>query len=178
MARVVDGEGIDVAKDGATHGQLLLKGDSVSSGYFEMPEETAAAHDNGWLRTGDVAVIDADGFITIVDRLKDVIISGGYNVAGGEVESALASHPAVMECAVVGRPHDRWGEAVHAFIVASPGSGLTSEALLAHVSGRLARYKQPRSFTFVEALPRNSTGKVLKRVLRAELISKEVGHVV
>lgn len=178
MARVVDGEGIDVAKDGATHGQLLLKGDSVSSGYFEMPEETAAAHDNGWLRTGDVAVIDADGFITIVDRLKDVIISGGYNVAGGEVESALASHPAVMECAVVGRPHDRWGEAVHAFVVASPCSGLTSEALLAHVSGRLARYKQPRSFTFVEALPRNSTGKVLKRVLRAELISKEVGHVV
>lgn len=183
LARVVDADGAEVARDGETHGELLFKGESVSSSYFDMPEETAAAHDGEWLRTGDVAVIDSEGFITIVDRLKDVIISGGYNVAGGEVESALASHPDVVDCAVIGRPHERWGESVHAFVVASAGSGLTDEALLAHVKGRLARYKQPRSFTFVEALPRNSTGKVLKRILRSELTettetgSKEIPHV-
>ncbi|GAA4546585.1 class I adenylate-forming enzyme family protein [Pseudonocardia xishanensis] len=172
-ARLVDAEGVDVPRDGTTPGELWFRGGSVSAGYYAMPEETAASRAGDWLRTGDVAVVDADGFVTVVDRLKDIIITGGLNVATGEVEAALASHPGVAESAVIGRADERWGEAVHAVVVRAAGSTVTESELLEHVADRLARYKQPRSFAFVEALPRNSTGKVLKRVLRAELAESE-----
>ena len=166
QVRVVDEAGVDVPHDNQTHGEIWFKGGSVSPEYFRMPAETAAARADGWLRTGDVAVVDDDGYITVVDRLKDIIISGGYNVASGEVEGVLCQHEAVAECAVVGTPHDRWGEAVHAVVVVRAGAEVTEEALIAFAGARLANYKRPLSVAFVEFLPRNPTGKVLKRELR------------
>ncbi len=168
LARITDADGNEVPADGATAGELWLQGDCVSAGYFAMPAESAAAHEGPWLKTGDVAVVDEDGFITIVDRLKDIIISGGYNVASIEVEAALASHPGVAECAVIGRPHPKWGEAVHAVVVRAPNVELDEHDLGAHLDGLLARYKHPKTFSFVDQLPRNPTGKVLKRILREQ----------
>jgi acyl-CoA synthetase (AMP-forming)/AMP-acid ligase II len=169
LARIVDANDQDVPRDGTTPGEVLLRGDCISACYFELPDETAAAHRGEWLHTGDLAVIDAQGFITVVDRLKDIIITGGYNVASVEVEAVLGSHPGVEECAVVGRPHPVWGEAVHAIVVATAGVPVTEAELVEHLRGHLARYKHPRSFSFTDKLPRNSTGKVLKRQLRAEI---------
>ncbi|GAA4728157.1 long-chain fatty acid--CoA ligase [Nocardioides endophyticus] len=167
QVRIVGADGKDVPHDNTTHGEIWFKGGSVSPEYFRMPEETAAARVEGWLRTGDVAVIDDDGYVTVVDRLKDIIISGGYNVASGEVESVLCEHPAVAEAAVIGTPHDTWGEAVHAVIVRRPAQDVTEQELIEFAGARLAGYKRPRSVIFVSALPRNPTGKVLKRELRA-----------
>jgi acyl-CoA synthetase (AMP-forming)/AMP-acid ligase II len=173
LARITDPAGNDVPADSATAGELWLQGDCVSADYFAMPDESAAAHHGAWLKTGDVATIDEDGFITIVDRLKDIIISGGYNVASIEVEAVLASHPGVAECAVIGRPHHKWGEAVHAVIVRAPGVALDEHDLEVHLDGLLARYKQPKTFSFVPELPRNPTGKVLKRKLREQFGSAD-----
>jgi long-chain acyl-CoA synthetase len=136
-------------------------------GYWQKPEATAdALLPDGWFRTGDVGELDSDGYLFLRDRLKDMIISGGENVYPAEVENALLAHPEVDEVAVIGIPHDRWGETPHAVVVRASGSTLTPDALIGFARGRLAHYKCPTSITFLDALPRNATGKVLRRELR------------
>jgi acyl-CoA synthetase (AMP-forming)/AMP-acid ligase II len=149
-------------------GEIVLRGPKVFTGYWRDPNATAAAFAGGWFHTGDIGVRDEDGYLFIVDRLKDMIVSGGENVAGSEVERVLYEHDAVLEAAVVGRPDERWGEVPVAFVVLRPGVGgtLTADALIEHCRARLARFKVPKDVTFLDALPRNPSGKVLKRELR------------
>jgi acyl-CoA synthetase (AMP-forming)/AMP-acid ligase II len=165
--RVVDpATGEDVPHDGTASGEIWLSGDHMSREYFRMPDETAASHAGEWFRTGDVAVVDAEGFVTIVDRMKDMIITGGINVFSIEVERCLQQHPEVDQVAVIGVPHERWGEAIHAVVRRTAGSTLTAEELVAFAGERLAGFKKPRSVEFVEAMPISATGKILKRELR------------
>ncbi len=147
-------------------GEVVLRGPKVFKGYWRDPESTEAAFAGGWFHTGDIGVLDDDGYLFIVDRLKDMIVSGGENVAGSEVERVLYEHQAVLEVAVVGRPDDRWGEVPVAFVALRPGTSATPEELMEHCRGQLARFKVPKDVLFVGALPRNPSGKVLKRELR------------
>jgi acyl-CoA synthetase (AMP-forming)/AMP-acid ligase II len=148
-------------------GEMLVRGRNTMLGYWGKGRGDAKGLDaDGWMHTGDVAVRDADGFVTIVDRLHDMIVSGGFNVYPREVEDALSSHPAVLEAAVVGRLDAEWGERVHAVVVLRPGLTAGAEELAAHVGARTAAYKKPRSFDFVAELPRNASGKVLRRALK------------
>jgi acyl-CoA synthetase (AMP-forming)/AMP-acid ligase II len=147
-------------------GEIVMRGPKVFKGYWRDPEATARAFEGGWFHTGDVGVRDDDGYLYIVDRLKDMIVSGGENIAGSEVERVLYEHPAVLEAAVVGRPDERWGEVPVAFVVLRPESSADADELTAHCRGQLARFKVPNDITFLEALPRNPSGKVLKRDLR------------
>jgi acyl-CoA synthetase (AMP-forming)/AMP-acid ligase II len=147
-------------------GEIVLRGPKVFKGYWRDPDATAKAFAGGWFHTGDVGVRDPDGYVFIVDRLKDMIVSGGENIAGSEVERVLYEHGAVLEAAVVGRRDERWGEVPVAFVVLRPGLEATGDELIAHCAGQLARYKVPKDVTFLEALPRNPSGKVLKRDLR------------
>jgi len=137
-------------------------------GYWKRPGETAEALKGGWLRTGDVATVDEDGYIYIVDRKKDIIISGGENISSREVEEAVFAHPAVLECAVIGLPDPRWGESVMACVVQREGMSLTAEELIAFCRERLARYKTPKSVIFLEALPKDPLGKIQKKFLRRD----------
>lgn len=176
QVRVVrDGE--DVPRDGTTHGEIWLAGGPVSSSYFRMPEETERSRHDGWFKSGDVGVMDEEGFVTLVDRLKDMIITGGINVFSVEVEHAIMRHPAVRQAAVIGLPHPTWGESVHAVVVSEDGASLDERELIEFVDTQLASYKKPRSVEFVDELPTSSTGKTLKRVLResreAEVVSQE-----
>jgi acyl-CoA synthetase (AMP-forming)/AMP-acid ligase II len=148
-------------------GEIVLRGPKVFAGYWRDPEATAAAFAGGWFHTGDVGVRDEDGYLFVVDRVKDMIVSGGENIAGSEVERVLYEHEAVLEAAVVGRPDERWGEVPVAFVVRREGAASTVDEILAHCRERLARYKVPREVTFLAALPRNPSGKVLKRELRS-----------
>ena len=150
-----------------TRGEIVLRGPKVFPGYWRDPEATAAAFAGGWFHTGDIGVRDEDGYLFIVDRLKDMIVSGGENIASSEVERVLYEHPSVLEAAVVGRPDERWGETPVAFVVVRDGAEVTADELVEHCRARLARYKVPKAVTFLEALPRNPSGKVLKRELRA-----------
>jgi len=164
--RIVDDEGRDVPR--GTVGEINVSGPMVTSGYWGQPDATAQALRGGWLHTGDGGRMDDDGYLTIADRLKDMIISGGENVYPAEVEAALRGHPAVADAAVIGVPDRRWGEAVHAVVVPRDAAGDTlREALIAWCRDRLAGYKCPRSMAFVEALPLSAAGKVLKTQLRA-----------
>jgi long-chain acyl-CoA synthetase len=139
----------------------------VMQGYWRKPKATAQAITaDGWLRTGDAAYCDPDGFIYLYDRYKDMIISGGENIYPAEVENALLFHPAVSEVAVIGVPHERWGETPRAIVVMRPGQSANPEDLIAFVKTRLARYKCPTSVIFAESLPRNASGKLLKTELR------------
>jgi fatty-acyl-CoA synthase len=147
-------------------GEVVLRGPKVFKGYWRDPDATATAFAGGWFHTGDVGVRDDDGYLYIVDRLKDMILSGGENIAGSEVERVLYEHGAVLEAAVVGRPDERWGEVPAAFVVLRPGEIATAEALIEHCRAHLARFKVPKDITFLDALPRNPSGKVLKRELR------------
>jgi fatty-acyl-CoA synthase len=147
-------------------GEIVVSGPNVMSGYWRNPEATGQVLADGWFHTGDVAVADADGFIRLVDRLKDMYISGGENVYPAEVEAALRTHDAVAECAVIGVPDDKWGEVGRAYAVLRPGAAATADDLLGHLLGRLAKYKIPKSVVFVGELPRTGTGKVLKKQLR------------
>ena len=150
-------------------GEIVLRGPKVFKGYWRDPGSTARAFDGGWFHTGDVGVRDEDGYLFIVDRLKDMIVSGGENIAGSEVERVLYEHEAVLETAVVGRPDERWGEVPVAFVVLRPGSTATSDELIAHCRAQLAKFKVPKAVTFLSALPRNPSGKVLKRDLRPQV---------
>jgi fatty-acyl-CoA synthase len=148
-------------------GEVLVEGPNVTTGYWGDPVATSAAFtDDGWLRTGDLAVADEDGFLRIVDRLKDMFISGGENVYPAEVEQALYTHPAVAECAVVGVPDPRWGEVGRAVVALRPGAEVEAATLLAHLDGRLARYKIPQSVVLTDELPHNASGKLLRSRLR------------
>ncbi|MFE1198093.1 acyl-CoA synthetase [Streptomyces olivaceoviridis] len=161
-ARVVDEDGKDVPA--GTPGEIVYRSPQLCEGYWDKPEETAEAFRDGWFHSGDLAVRDADGYFTIVDRVKDVINSGGVLVASRQVEDALYTHEAVAEAAVVGLPDERWIEAVTAVVV--PRGEVTEEELIAHVKARLAPFKAPKRVLFVGELPRNASGKILKRELR------------
>jgi O-succinylbenzoate-CoA ligase len=161
--RVVNEAGRDV--DAGEVGEVIIRAPHVMKGYWKRPEATSETIRAGWLHSGDLAVMDKEGFIYIQDRKKDMIISGGENVYPAEIENAILSHPDVKEVAVIGQPSERWGESPCAIIVkASPG--LTAADVLQHCQGKLARYKQPRAVEFVDEIPRNPAGKVLKRLLR------------
>jgi acyl-CoA synthetase (AMP-forming)/AMP-acid ligase II len=147
-------------------GEIVMRGPKVFAGYWRDPDATAAAFAGGWFHTGDIGVRDNDGYLFIVDRLKDMIVSGGENIASSEIERVLYEHDAVLEAAAVGRPDDRWGEVPVAFVVLRPGAEATADALIEHCRAQLARFKVPREITFVDALPRNPSGKILKRELR------------
>ncbi len=164
--RVVDEAMRDVPRDGATMGEVVMRGNNVMAGYFADPDATAEAFRGGWFHSGDVAVWHPDGYIELRDRAKDIIISGGENISTIEVEQAISSHPAVLECAVVAVPHDKWGERPKAFVVLKDGATATEDAVIAHVQERIARYKAPDRVDFVAELPKTSTGKIQKFVLR------------
>ncbi|MFI8992828.1 o-succinylbenzoate--CoA ligase [Streptomyces sp. NPDC053542] len=148
-------------------GEVLVRGPNVMPGYWGLPEESAAAFADGWFRTGDAARIDADGYVTVVDRLKDMIISGGENVYPAEVENALLAHPGVAECAVIGVPDERWGEVPRAVVVAREGCALDPAEVLDALAGQLAKYKIPKSVVVADELPRTASGKLLKPRVRA-----------
>ncbi|MBA4175775.1 MAG: AMP-dependent synthetase [Leptothrix sp. (in: Bacteria)] len=150
-------------------GEVMVRGDSVMAGYWGDPEATAAALRDGWLFTGDVGCVDADGFLTLKDRSKDLIISGGSNIYPREVEEVLLTAPGVAEAAVVGAPDPEWGEVVVAFVVARPGAVLDERQLDAHCLAQMARFKRPKQYRLVSALPKNNYGKVLKTALREQL---------
>jgi fatty-acyl-CoA synthase len=149
-------------------GEVVVRGPHVGPGYWGLPEETAAALHDGWFHSGDAARVDADGYVTIADRIKDMYISGGENVYPAEVEDALLALPGVAECAVIGVADERWGEAGRAFVVPAQGAAPAPRELLAALDGRLARYKIPKSVVLVDSLPRTASGKILKRRLREE----------
>lgn len=165
--RVADGQGRSLPT--GEIGEVLVKGDSVMAGYWRNPEATAAAIRDGWLFTGDVGCLDADGFLTLKDRSKDLIISGGSNIYPREVEEVLLTAPGVAEVAVVGAPDAEWGEVVVAFVVAAPGEAPSAEALDAHCLAQMARFKRPKRYEFLAELPKNNYGKVLKTALRERL---------
>lgn len=156
-------------------GELCVRGPQVMQGYWNRPEETARVLRDGWLHTGDVARMDADGYCYIVDRLKEVIIAGGYNVYPREVEEVLYEHPAIVEAAVIGVPHEYRGETVKAFVVPRPGASLSEQEVIEYCRTRLARYKVPTAVEFRESLPKSMAGKVLRRVLREEELSRMAG---
>jgi acyl-CoA synthetase (AMP-forming)/AMP-acid ligase II len=164
---VADAQMHDVPRDMQTVGEVVVRGDNVMDGYYREADATKAAITNNWLRTGDMAVWDEENYIYIVDRKKDIIISGGENISSIEVEKAIFAHPAVLECAVVSAPDPQWGEIPVAIIVLKPGQQLNEEQLLASLKPRIAKYKMPRVVKFVEGpLPKTGTGKMLKRQLR------------
>ncbi|WP_245551412.1 acyl-CoA synthetase [Gordonia rhizosphera] len=164
--KLIDFDGNDL-EDVDVPGELCVRGDTVSPGYWNLPEATADAHlPGGWLRTGDVAYRDPEGFFYICDRLKDMVISGGENVYPAEVENALYGHPGVREVAVIGVPDDEWGERVVAVVVPEPDARIELDEMRDFLTAKLARYKLPRELRILDELPRNTTGKVLKHVLR------------
>lgn len=165
--RVVDAEMRDVQRDGSTIGEIVVQGDQVMDGYYRDPDATRAAMTGTWLHTGDMAVWDAESYVNIVDRKKEIIISGGENISSIEVEAAIQAHPAVLECAVVAAPDPKWGEIPAAIVVVKPGQTVTEAELREHLEGRLSRFKHPRLFEFrQEALPKTGTGKIRKMALR------------
>lgn len=147
-------------------GEIVVQGPNVMAGYWKQPEASATAMIDGWFRSGDVAVVDEDGYAFVVDRIKDMIISGGENVYPAEVEDALYAHPAVADCAVIGVPDERWGEVGRAVVMLAPGQRVDEDGLLGFLAGRLAKYKIPKSVHFVDQIPRTATGKILKKRLR------------
>jgi fatty-acyl-CoA synthase len=164
--RVVDEGGNEVPRDGATLGEIVVRGNVVMHGYYNDPEATARAIVDGWMHTGDAAVVHPDGYVEIRDRLKDVIISGGENISSVEVEGVLMRHPAVQEVGVVGLPHERWGESPCAFVVLRPGQFTSAEELRDFARQHLAHFKVPTRFEFIDELPKTATGKIQKYVLR------------
>jgi fatty-acyl-CoA synthase len=164
--KVVDEAGHEVPADGQAVGEIVVRGNVVMAGYYNDAEATERAMGDGWFHTGDAAVVHPDGYTQIRDRLKDVIISGGENISSVEVEGALLHHPAIAEVAIVGLPHEKWGEAPHAFVVLGSGATATEAELIAFARDRLAHFKAPHSVTFVTDLPKTATGKIQKYVLR------------
>jgi len=168
QTRIIGASGDDCGPGEA--GELLLKGENITAGYWQRPDETAHAFtDDGWFRTGDIACADAEGFHWLVDRKKDMFISGGENIFPAEVEAAAIAHPDIAECAVVGLPDARWGEVGHLSVVLKAGSTLSAEGLLAFLETRIARFKLPKTILFVPALPRNGAGKLIKAEIKRQL---------
>jgi len=163
--KVLDGAGQPCAPGEV--GEMFSTSSTNFNGYWNMPEATAETLQDGWVSVGDMAVRDAEGFVYIVDRKKDMVISGGVNIYPREIEEVLFTHPAIRDVAVIGVPDDQWGERLKAFVVVNPGEDLTVEALAAFCQGRLGAYKIPKDLALVEALPRNANGKVLKTDLRS-----------
>jgi acyl-CoA synthetase (AMP-forming)/AMP-acid ligase II len=168
--RLLDDDGAEVPP--GERGEVAVRGEQVTPGYWEAPEANAEAFEGGWLRTGDVGCFDDEGLLSIVDRKKDIIVSGGENVSSRAVEHALVAHTDVAEAAVVGAPDERWGELVCAFVVARPGAEITEDEVLAFGREVVGGFQQPRRALVVDALPRNATGKVLKHELRAQLAGR------
>ena len=164
--RVVDEEGNDVPPDGVTQGEIVARGNVIMAGYYNDPAATEEAMRDGWFHSGDAAVVHPDGYVEIRDRLKDVIISGGENISSIEVECVLLRHPTVQEAAIVGLPHERWGEAPHAFVVLKNDAQVTESELLQFVRANLAHFKAPHGVTFLRELPKTATGKIQKYILR------------
>lgn len=165
--KVIDEHGKEVARDGQTLGEITVRGNVVMKGYYNDPDATNAAIRDNWFHSGDAAVVHPDGYVEIRDRFKDVIISGGENISSVEVEGCLLRHPAVQEAAVVGMPHERWGESPHAFVILRQGAKATEDELKLHVRNALAHFKTPQWVSFVDELPKTATGKVQKFVLRS-----------
>ncbi len=166
--RVVDEAGREVPADGQTMGEIVVRGNVVMDGYYHDPEATQRAMRGGWFHSGDAAVVHPDCYVEIRDRIKDVIISGGENISSVEVEGVLLRHPAVAEVAIVGLPHEKWGEAPHAYVVLRDGGAQPSEQeMIAFVRDRLAHFKAPHGVSFVDELPKTATGKIQKYVLRS-----------
>jgi fatty-acyl-CoA synthase len=163
--RVVDEEMRDVPADATTMGEVVMRGNNVMKGYFEDPDATAQAFRGGWFHSGDIGVLHPDGYIELRDRKKDIIISGGENISTIEVEHTLVKHPAVLECAVVATPHEKWGEVPKAFVSLRPGAQATERELIDFCRERLAHFKCPKAVEFTE-LPKTSTGKIQKFRLR------------
>jgi acyl-CoA synthetase (AMP-forming)/AMP-acid ligase II len=162
--RIADEQGRELPRGEV--GEVLVRGPNVMLGYWNDPKQTDAALRDGWMHTGDCARMDAEGFIYVVDRIKDMIKSGGENVFSAEVENVLAQHPAVSACAVIGVPNEKWGESVHAVVVTKPDSSISGLQLIEHCRRHIAGYKCPRSIEFRQSLPLSGAGKVLKTVLR------------
>jgi fatty-acyl-CoA synthase len=164
--RVVDADGKDVPRDGETIGEVVARGDVIMEGYWNRPKDTEIAMDGGWFHTGDLATMDDDRYVLIVDRKKDIIVSGGENVSSLEVEKVLVAHPAVYEAVVIPVPHEKWGEVPKALIVRKPGAEVSEPDLVAFCRARLAHYKCPQTVEFLDSFPKTGTGKILKRELR------------
>ena len=150
-------------------GEVTVRGDVVMKGYWENPEATAESLRGGWLHTGDLGAMDEEGFLTLKDRSKDMIISGGANVYPREIEEVLLRHPGVVECSVIGRAHPEWGEEVVAFVVAEPETGVGEDELDRLCLDNVARFKRPRAYFFIDRLPKSNYGKILKTALRERL---------
>jgi len=172
LLKVVREDGTEVASNGEEVGEIIVKGDIVTRGYWNRPEETAAALKDGWLYTGDMANIDDEGYVNIVDRKKDVIITGGENVYSVEVENVLYSHPAILEAAAIGIPDPMWGEAVKAVVVLKPGQEATEESIIAYCKNQIARYKAPKTVDFISELPKTGSGKIYKKGLKEKYKAK------
>jgi acyl-CoA synthetase (AMP-forming)/AMP-acid ligase II len=169
--RVVDDDGRDLPVGGI--GEIITKSDCVMQGYWGNPEANAKSLRDGWLWTGDMGSRDASGFLTLKDRSKDMIISGGSNIYPREIEEVLLMHASVLECAVVSRPHPDWGEEVIAFVVAKPDAAVVASELDRLCLDNIARYKRPKGYRIVDSLPKNNYGKILKTELR-ETLAREV----
>ena len=166
QVRVVDEQGHDIARDGQAVGEIIARSNVVMAGYWQQPDATNAVIVDGWFHTGDMATMDGEGMVEIVDRKKDLIISGGENVSSIEVEGMLYKHPAVLEAACIGVPHEQWGETIAALVVLKPSQTASESELIAFCRERLAHFKCPRIVSFVDALPRTATGKIQKNLLR------------
>ena len=164
--RVVDDEMHDVPADGETMGEIVMRGNNVMKGYFKDDQATEEAFNGGWFHSGDLGVMHGDGYVRLMDRAKDVVVSGGENIATVEVEQALVSHDAVVDAAVIGVPNQKWGERPRGFVVLAPGHQASQKEIIDHVRSRIAHYKAPDEVVFVDELPRNSAGKVQKFQLR------------
>ena len=168
--RVVDNEGHDIGP--GEIGEVIAKGDHITQGYWKRPDETAKTLKNGWLYTGDLATVDEGEYIYIIDRKKDMIISGGENIYPKEIEEVIYTHPSVSEVAVLGVPEKEWGEAVKALIILKEGKSATEREIIELCKKNLAGYKKPKSVDFVQNLPRTPSGKILKRKLRETFWAK------
>ena len=172
--KIVDTEGNEVPQDGQSIGEIIARGDNIMKGYWKMPDETKKAIRNGYFYTGDLATIDSEGYILIVDRAKDIIISGGENISSVEIENVLYMHPGVLECGVIAGKDEKWGEVPHAIVALKPESQVTKQELIDFCRERLAGFKTPKSFEFVSELPKTGSGKIMKTVLRKHFSTDSV----
>ena len=171
--KVVDEQGDLIAADEQQVGEIWVQGDTITPGYWNQPEETAGAFSDGWLRTGDLATLDPEGYVYIVDRQTDMIVTGGENVYSTEVENVLYMHPQILEAAVFGVPDERWGEAVNAAVVLKSGETATADEIIAFCKEHQAAYKAPKTITFLDELPKTGSGKIYKKALREPFLQKK-----